>query len=336
MEIWNSLSFLIWGIGLFLYGLVRFEESIERTSGNWVKKAVSFATKNLARGISTGFVGTAILQSSTLVSIIVIGLVGAQTMNLFQAAGIILWANIGTTLTAWFVALWGFKINIAVLALPFVWLGGLTAVISKKHSNWRGRAIFLLGFGMILLWLSYMKDSFAYIQNVIDLSAYHDLPMLFFLFFSIGLTIVVQSSTVATTIILAAMYSHAITFDAGLAMIVWANIGTTFTAILWSLGGIAQQKQIAAFHVLFNVITGTIIYISLPVWDRLLMDVLKFTDPVVALAAFHSMFSIFGVILFVPILHLFLGCIEKLFPQNGNFWDRFPRIKKLFVMEDLI
>jgi phosphate:Na+ symporter len=261
----------------------------------------------------------------------VIWLVGAQTMSLFQAAGIILWANIGTTLTAWFVALWGFKINIAILALPFVGLGWLTAVISKKHSSWRGRAIFLLGFGMILLWLSYMKDSFAYIQNVIDLGAYHNLPTLFFLFFSIWLTILVQSSTVATTIILAAMYAHAITFDAGLAMIVGANIGTTFTAILWSLWGIAKQKQIAAFHVLFNIITWTIIYLSLPIWDWLLVDVLKFTDPVVALAAFHSLFSIFGVILFVPVLWKFLSYIEKIFPENWNFLDRYPRLKKLFV-----
>ncbi len=336
MEIWNSISFLIGGIGLFLYGLVRFEESIERASWDWVKRAIAFATKNLVRGISTGFLGTAILQSSTLVSIIVIWLVGAQTMNLFQAAGVILGANIGTTLTARFVALRGFKINIAVLALPFVGLGWLAAVISKKHTTWRGRAIFLLGFGMILLWLSYMKDSFAYIQNVIDLSAYHDLPTLFFLFFSIGLTIVVQSSTVATTIILAAMYTNAITFDAGLAMIVWANIGTTFTAILWSLWGIAKQKQIAAFHVLFNIITGTIIYLSLPLWDWLLVDVLWFTDPVVALAAFHSFFSIFGVIIFVPVLGKFLSYIEKLFPENGDFWDRFPRLKKLFVHEESI
>lgn len=335
MDIVHSLLMLFGGVGLFLYGLVRFEESVEGSSSEFLQKFIEISTKTTFRGFVTGIFSTIVMQSSSLVTVIVLWLVWGNMMGLLQAVWVILWTNVWTTFTARLVSLWWVKFNVGILAFPLLWLWWFLALLKKKTGAWHNFVVFILGFGFILLGLEYMKESFAFLQTAIDLSLYHDLPTIFFLLLSILLTVVVQSSTAMTTIILAAFFANAITFDAALVMVIWANIGTTITAVLWALWWSYVQKQVAGFHVLFNVVTGVIVYAMLPIFVWVISSI-WLEKPIIQLAMFHTLFNLFGVLLFMPLLSHVLRFLQRTFPEWRDFWSYFPWLKKFLHHEDVI
>jgi len=305
---------------MFMYGMKLMSDGLQKSAGERMRKAVNFMTSNRFVGVFTGFMVTAIIQSSSAVSVMVVSFVTAGLLSLTQSIGVLFGANIGTTLTAWIVSLIGFKISIDSLAIPAIGIGFIL-----KAVNWKHKSIgeFLLGFGFLFLGLFYLSDGVGKIEfNAHAIEAFKNLgftAVLIAFGTSFIMTLIINSSTAAVAMIIVMAGNNIITYEMAAGMILGANIGTTTDGILASIGGTADAKRSALSHVLFNVI--------LACWAiPLLMPVLKLVDIMVPgnplviaysadgklidnpaigfhLAMLHTMFKVLNTILFLPFIN---------------------------------
>lgn len=310
---------LVAGLGIFLFGMFLMEEAIKNLSGRAFKKFIHDSTEGRLKSVLAGTFATAILQSSTAVSFMVLAFVGAGVMSMSNAIGVILGSNIGTTLTSWLVATIGFKVNIEILALPFVGIGGLSLILFGKSPKVINFSKLLIGFGFLFMGLDYMKNSIDSLTGIIDIQylAAFGLPM--FILGGFLLTAIIQSSSAAMAIILSAVHSGIINFPAAAAMVIGANIGTTLTILIGTLGAEPIKQRVAYSHFFFNLITAFIAFLLLPFLIYLFEEVFNITkDPVIGLALFHTFFNVGGVIIFFPFIGLFAAFISKLVKEKKS------------------
>ena len=288
-------------------------EGIQKTAGNRLRSILAYMTQNRVAGVFTGFLTTCLVQSSSATTVMVVSFVNAGLLSLTQSIGIIMGANIGTTITGWLVSILGFKFNISSIALPVIGIG-LPLIFSKKIKRKNIGEIFV-GFGLLFLGLKFLKNSVPDIKNNPEilqfLSSYTDLGILsIFLFIIVGviLTITVQSSSAAMTITITMAYKGWIDFPTAAALILGENIGTTITAYLASLGGNFHAKRTARAHLIFNVF-GVVWMIAIFGFFVTFIDYLvpgDSSNPAnipVHLSMFHTIFNITNVLLliwFVP------------------------------------
>lgn len=314
-DIWMLLA----GIGIFLFGIYLLEESLKALSGRAFKSLIRKSTSNNLSSIATGALSTAILQSSSAVTLMVLAFVGAGIMTLTRAFGVILGSNLGTTLSSWIVATVGFKFNIESLALPFIGIGGLGLIFSGRTAKAANVSKLMVGFGFLFLGLDYMKKGVEQLTAAFDLSSFQDYGLIFFLFIGFVITAIMQSSSAAMAIILTSLFGGVIDFNTASAMVIGANIGTTATVILGSIGGRIAKKQVALGHIIFNFITGIAAFIFLHPLNYLVLNVFKLKDdPVMALAAFHTVFNAAGILLFLPFMPLTARLIARLVKDKKN------------------
>jgi len=308
---------LIAGLGIFLIGMFMLEDAIKILSGKAFRRMIRLYTNGPFRAIGSGTLVTAILQSSSAVSLMVLAFVGAGVMSMQNAIGVIMGSNIGTTLTIWIVAIVGFKLKIESFALPFIGLGGIGLVFCDSSYKPYQVCRLLIGFGFLFLGLDYMKSSVESIGQNFDLSMVPDYGLWLYLLIGTLLTAIMQASAASIAVVLTALHSGLITFDIGVAMVIGANVGTTITVILGSLGGIPAKKRVAFSHLVFNVITGVVAFFSI---RPLVWFIIHFVDiqtnDVMGLALFHTLFNIIGVILFFPFINLLTNKLYRLFPDH--------------------
>ncbi len=315
LDIWK----LIAGLGIFLFGMSLLEHSIRILSGRTFRRLIRLYTDGRIRSIGSGTLVTAILQSSSAVSLMVLAFVGAGVMSMQNAIGVIMGSNIGTTLTVWIVAIVGFKLKIETFALPFIGLGGIGLIFSDSGDKPKYYQFcrLLIGFGFLFLGLDYMKSSVENVGQNFDLSMVPDYGLWLYLVVGTLLTAIMQASAASIAVVLTALHSGLITFDIGVAMVIGANVGTTITVLLGSLGGIPAKKRVAFSHLIFNVITGIVAFLSI---TGLVWFVTRFIDiranAVMGLALFHTVFNIIGVILFFPFTGLLTKLLFRLFPDR--------------------
>jgi len=315
----NSQNFweLIAGIGIFLFGMHLLEESIRLLSGVALKRFIKNYTDKKLKAITTGALATAILQSSSAVTLMVLAFAGAGIMQMNNAIGVILGANIGTTFTSWIVALAGFKFSIEALALPIIAIGGLGLIFFGKSKKSVNYSKLLVGFGFLFMGLDYMKRAVEEASAQFSLETFQDANILIFVLIGFVLTAVVQSSSAAIAIVLSGISSGLIDFQFGAAMVIGSNLGTTVTVLVGSIGGNIIKKRIAWSHVLFNCITGLFAIFLIPFFSYLINDIFNLAnDPVSGLALFHTLFNVSGVLLFIPFLNLFVIFIVKIVPEK--------------------
>lgn len=249
---------LIGSLGLFLYGMKVMSEGLQKVAGEKMRTVLSAMTSNRFWGILTGVVVTAVIQSSSATTIMVVSFVNAGLLNLAQAISVIMGANIGTTATVWIISLLGFKVDISAFAIPLLAFS-LPLIFSSK-SNWKSWGEFIIGFSLLFLGLEYLKSSMPDLQSnpelLSSLQSYANLgypSIILFLFIGAVMTLLVQSSsaTVALTLIMCA--KGWIPFEIAAAMILGENIGTTITANLGALNANVAAKRAAFSHFLFNV-----------------------------------------------------------------------------------
>jgi len=309
---------LIAGLGIFLFGMSMLEYAIRILSGKAFRRMIRLYTDGRLRSIGSGTLVTAILQSSSAVSLMVLAFVGAGVMSMQNAIGVIMGSNIGTTLTVWIVAIIGFKLKIETFALPFIGLGGIGFIFCDSTDNPKFYQFcrLVIGFGFLFLGLDYMKSSVENIGQNFDLSMVPDYGLWLYLFVGILLTAIMQASAASIAVVLTALHSGLVTFDIGVAMVIGANVGTTITVIIGSLGGIPAKKRVAFSHLVFNVITGAVAFISI---KGLVWFITFFVDiqanAVMGLALFHTIFNIIGVILFFPFIGLLAKLLYRLYPD---------------------
>ena len=310
-----NLAFsLIGGFGLFMYGLKVFSDGLQESTENALKEILHKLTQNKIFGIALGFLITAIVQSSSAVTVMTVSFVNANILTLSQAINIILGANIGTTVTGWIISL-----NIDVLALPSLGIGSIIVIFGSENRKLRFFGEILMGFGMIFYGLILMKIAFEGVRGSEDfekvfLMANANTIYGRFLCVMIGMivTAIIQSSSAALGVTISLASVGLIDYPTGVALILGQNIGTTITAVLATLGASTNAKRAALVHCLFNIFGVIYMFFLFPYYIKLVdivVGLMNIGDPNLVvnnkyvnisfyIAAAHTIFNIINVIVF--------------------------------------
>ncbi|MCW8909813.1 MAG: Na/Pi symporter [Gammaproteobacteria bacterium] len=304
---YTIIGMLIGGLGLFLLAVSMITDGLKLAAGNALRDILARSTRTPAKGILTGIGITAIVQSSSAVTVATIGFVNAGLLSLYQALGVVYGANIGTTMTGWLVAIIGFKIKVEAFALPMIGIGMMLRLL-KGGSRWGSVGTSLAGFGLFFVGIDVLKSAFEGMAGGIDLQQQSVLGVtgvLVYLAIGFLMTLFTQSSSAAIAIILTAATGGVLTLEAAAAMVIGANVGTTSTAGFAVIGATPNAKRVASAHVVFNLLTGLIALIILPVLFMVIKYAGQFLgmedNPAVTLALFHTIFNILGVALMWPL-----------------------------------
>lgn len=304
-------------MGVFLFGMFYMEHALKEALGFKLKRWIRNSTSTPFKSLLTGAGATAVLQSSTVVTLMTLSFVSASLISLTAGIAVIFGSNVGTTVTAWIVATLGFKVKIELFALPLIGLGGFILVLAQSHKKLAATAQAMIGFGLLFFGLDIMKTAIEFVSANVDISQYTQFHLVVFVGLGFILTAMIQSSSAATAIALSALYSQILSFDQAAAMVIGTNVGTTITALLGGIGGIPDKKRAAVAHLLFNMFTGLIAYLMLPFLTYFLMTTLNLKDdPTIALALFHTIFNVLGVALLIPFIPLMAKYLEKIFVHD--------------------
>ena len=253
-----QLFTLLGALGMFLYGMNLMSSGLQKAAGDRLRGFLSAMTSNPFKGVMTGLGITSIIQSSSATTVMVVSFVNAGLLTLTQAIGVIMGANIGTTITAWMVSWLGFKADISILAVPLMLLGFIFS--NSKKNNRKNIGELIVGFSLLFLGLSFMKDSVPDLRQtpevlefVTSWAAHGFGSVLLFLAFGTVLTLVLQSSSATMAITLIMLSMGWIPFDMACAMVLGENIGTTITANIAASVGNTQAKRAAMSHTIFNL-----------------------------------------------------------------------------------
>ncbi len=323
-----SLLKILGSLGLFLYGMKVMSDGIQRTAGDGLQKVLNYMTINRFAAVITGFAVTSIVQSSSATTVMVVSFVNAGLLTLEQSIGVIMGANIGTTVTGWIVALIGFKFSITTIALPAIGIG-LPLVFAKKLGK-QDLGEVLIGFGVLFLGLDFLKDSVPDIKHHPEylefLRHFTDLGVLSnLLFIAVGtiLTVVIQSSSASMAITLTMAYSGWIDYSSAASLIIGSNIGTTVTAYLAAIGTNTNAKRASRAHILFNLFGALVVIIVFKPFLHI-VDLIVPGDPSAGvsvpehLAMFHTLFNILNTLVFVWFVPQYAAVIRKLVPEDKN------------------
>ncbi|MFT4969918.1 MAG: phosphate:Na+ symporter [Chitinophagales bacterium] len=326
MEVFFTVLKIIGALGFFMYGMKVMSEGIQKAAGDSMRKAISTMTQNRFLGVGVGFLITALLQSSSATTVMTVSFVNAGLLSLVESAGIMMGANVGTTITGWLVNIVG-KFKISAYALPIIAIG--FPMLFAKRGNLKNWGQFLIGFALLFMGLSELKHSVPelghdspFVQFFTNYADFGIITTLIFVILGTLVTVVMQSSSAAMTLTLTLVMAGVIPFQVGAAMILGENIGTTITAEVASLVGNVHAKRSARIHSIFNIIGVTWMVLALPYVLKYVvpgatvsaanfmgMDIGNgnpFEDPDAAalgLAVFHTLFNMMNVILllgFVP------------------------------------
>ncbi|MEE3190684.1 MAG: Na/Pi symporter, partial [Pseudomonadota bacterium] len=244
---------LIGALGIFIFGMKIFSEGLQKVAGSRLKSVLSGMTRNRVTGVFTGFATTTITQSSTTTTVMAVSFVNAGLLTFVESTGVIMGANIGTTVTAWIVALFGFKMKITPIAMAVI--GLFFAFLFSKNSRLRNIAETMVGFGILFIGLEFIKNGVPDIRSNPEILEFLDMftgfgyaSLLIFVVIGTLLTLVMQSSSAATAVTLVMLFEGWISFPLAAAMVLGENIGTTVTANLAAMVGNVHAKRAARFH----------------------------------------------------------------------------------------
>ncbi|MEG3619555.1 Na/Pi symporter [Magnetovibrio sp. PR-2] len=344
----TSIGQLMGGVGLFLLGMMLMTDGLKVAAGRTLKQILERWTDSAAHGLFSGTVLTALVQSSSAVTVAAIGFVNAGMLTLERSVWVIFGSNIGTTMTGWLVALIGFKIKISLFALPMIGVGMLMK-LTGGDSRRGALGMALAGFGLFFIGVSVLKDAFEGVASTIDLSTLAATGFVdYAIFVGVGfmMTLLTQSSSAAISIALAAAAGGMIPLEPAAAMVIGANIGTTSTAMIAVIGATPNAKRVAASHVAFNFLTGIVALILLPFMlgaVSTLQNTFEMTaDVATSLALFHTIFNILGVVLILPVAHRMVEYLKTKFVSmeedlgRPRFLDKTSLVVPSLAVESLI
>ena len=329
---------LIGSLGLFLYGMKIMSEGLQKVAGDRLRSILTAMTTNRVTGVLTGVLITALIQSSSATTVMVVSFVNAGLLTLAESISVIMGANIGTTVTAWIISIFGFKVDMAAFALPLLAIA-LPLIFSGK-SNRKSIGEFIFGFSFLFMGLSYLKanapdlnanpEMLAFVQNYTDMGFF---SIILFLLIGTILTMIVQASAATMAITLIMCANGWISLELGAALVLGENIGTTITANLAALTANTQAKRAALAHFVFNVF-GVIwvLIVFHPFMDLVNWVVDTFfqsSNPEVAisykLSAFHSIFNICNVCILIWAVKLIERTVSALIHPKEE--DEEPRLR---------
>jgi len=306
------------GIGLFLFGMKVMTEALRQAAGERLRALLARFTATPLAGVATGATATAVVQSSTATTVMTVGFVGAGLLTFPQALGVIFGANIGTTTTGWMVTLLGFKLQLGVVALPGLFAASLLMLLGRGAAARAGRMA--AGLCILFIGLDMMQAGTAGAEGLLTpdlLPGEGGVNRLLLVLIGMAVVVVVQSSSVGLAMVLVLLGGGAMTFAQAAAMVIGLNIGTTFTAILASIGGSRAMRQTAVAHLLFKLGTAALVFPFLDLVTPALSGIWA-GDDLMALALFHTGFAVGGTLVFLPLIGPFARLVERLVPEPAR------------------
>jgi len=319
-DIWRIIA----GVAIFLLGMKFLEEALSRLSGRSFKLFLRKNTSTKAKAVAAGTTVAAVLQSSSIVNFMVLAFVGAGVIKMQNALGIVIGANLGTTLSNWLVLYAGFKTNIESFAFPITGIFGILTVIFDKESRWHHWSRLLLGIGFLFIGLSFIKIGMGQMLTHVDLVYFNKYPAIAFLVIGLVITALLQSSSATLAIVLSAVHAGGIGLFTASAIVLGSEVGTTIKFILLSINGPAVQKRVAIGNLFTNIITTSVVFIFLLPLNRFITNVIGIHDILVALVFFQTLTNIIGIILFYPFLNPFGKFLERLFIKKEQSRFQLP------------
>jgi phosphate:Na+ symporter len=308
---------LIGGIGLFLLGMWLMTEGLRLAAGAALREVLASSTRTRWRALGSGILLTAVVQSSSVVTVAAIGFVNAGLLSLGQVLWVLFGSSVGTTMTGWLVALLGLKIKIDLLALPLIGVGMLLR-LTGGESRRGSIGLAMAGFGVLFLGIDVLRNAFTEVAGGVR---FPDIPGFWgvatHLLIGVVLTLLMQSSSAANALTLTAAQGQLLGLEAAAAMVIGASIGTTGTALIAAIGATSNARRAAAAHVLFSLLTGCVALLALP-W---LLSLTQWfggwvgapAGVATVLALFHTFFTLLGVLLMWPLSDRLAAFLEARF-----------------------
>lgn len=295
---------LLGGVGLFLVGMTMLTDGLKLAAGRALERILAAWTRTPLHGLVTGIFLTALLQSSTAMTVAAIGFVNAGLLTFTSALWVVFGSNVGTSVTGWLVAWIGFKMKIDAFALPLIGLG-MALKLTGEGTRRGGLGMVLAGFGLMFLGIDILKNGFAGSATALPTLGKDLAGLVMAVGIGVVVTILLQASSATLTLVLTAVSSGLVPVEAGAAIVIGANVGTTLTGILAAIGATSHARRLAAAHVLFNVVTAVV---ALAILSPLLWLIhtigvwaLGNGDVVTQLVIFHTGFNVLGVLLMWPL-----------------------------------
>lgn len=317
-------------ISFFIFGMKMMSDGIQKAAGKPIRNSLNLITNNRVAGVFVGLITTAAIQSSSAITILIVSLTNAGLISVIQSVGLIMGANIGTTVTAWIIAILDFHVNLYTLALPLLFIG--VPMSFKVRGSLRHWGTFLIGFSLLLLSLYFLKVSIPDFDSNMQLFEYIQemgksgiASHIFFIFIGIFIAVIIQSSSAAIALILALCLKGYLPFELSLYLLLGTNIGTTLTAEIAALVGNTNAKRAARMHTMFNVIGVIYMMFLVPYLNDFVVYILEFfnqPDPNTDLAAidyglaiFHTLFNVLNTIVLLPLSGFLVMLVVKMIPK---------------------
>ena len=304
MNVAQPILELVGSLGFLLYGMKLMSDGVQQSAGEKLQRALSVLTGNRFMSLLTGLIVTMIIQSSGATTVMVVTFVNAGLMTLTQSVGVIFGANIGTTITAWIVSIFGFNFKISAFAIPVFGFGYFLSILKKgAYKNW---AEAIMGFGMLFLGLSGLSDVFTPEQLgwLFKIQGSGVFAILFGFVIGIIITALLHSSSAFSAIVITMAYNGLVSWELAAAMTLGSNVGSTIDAILASMGTSADSRRAALIHVMFNVF-GTVLAL---IFFRPFLEIVMFVTPgrensniAIRISMLHTVFKTLSTIIFLPL-----------------------------------
>ncbi len=309
-----TLMQLLGGVGMFLFAIKLISESLQNIAGERLRGIIEMFTRTPVLGVFLGVLATVLVQSSSAVTVMTVSFVDAGLMNLSQAIGVIMGANVGTTVTGQILAF-----NMKEFAYLFI-IGGVLLHFSSKRNQWKQIGIGLFGFGLLFVGMQTMESSMNFLRDRKELFlAFAENPLMGLAAGAL-LTLLIQSSAATVGLTMALGMQGLLPLEAAVPIILGDNVGTTITSVLASFGTGRSARQACAAHVLFNVIGVCVWLPFMPLW----IGAVEATSSSIAhqIANAHSLFNICNTLLFLPFVRPFAALIRKIIPDDQNAADK--------------
>lgn len=338
---WNFFNFLVLlgSLAMFLYGMKIMSDGLQQAAGAKLRHLLGSITANPVKGILTGMGITALIQSSSVTTVMTVSFVNAGILTLAQSAGVVMGANIGTTVTAWIIDLLGFKVNIEPYVLVILAIG--VPFLFSSKTKWKGWGNVIVGLALLFMGISYLKDAVpnlepdsALVRFFISVNNIPYFSTIICVLFGTIITVIIQSSAATIALTMTLMATGIIPFEVGAAMVLGENIGTTITALLAATVGNVYAKRTAVIHTLFNIIGVTWVLLLFPYFMKLvvfLTEHLGGGNPIsnpseygsTGLAMLHSSFNILNVLVLVWFIPQLVKISEKIVKSKGGEDEQF-------------
>lgn len=321
MNIISPVLQLIGSLAFLLFGMKLMSDGVQKSAGEKLQRALSVMTGNRFLALFTGLIVTMVIQSSGATTVMVVTFINAGLMTLTQSVGVIFGANIGTTITAWIVSIFGFNFSISAFAIPFFGIGYFLSIL--KHGRYKNIADAIMGFAMLFLGLSGLSDTFNPDHLGWLFTFQGTGPLQIGLAFLIGIVItaILHSSSAFTAIVITMAYNGLVSWEIAASMTLGSNIGSTIDAILAALRTNADAKRSAVIHVLFNVF-GTILAL---IFFRPFLDLIILLTPghehsnmAIRISVLHTVFKTLSVIILLPMQSLLVKLSQKIIKEDEN------------------